>query len=292
LEKLAKGQEKIERELGQEKEIVEERILKTTLPLEIKEKILKDIKIITATNTKGMERKIAGSPIDLNISKAAIENLTKELKQKGEVYQKLLAEVKKQQEKTSDFKEKNKQCKNCQKYCSAHEKKTQKVMSEHETCKHCHKYDKQIQQSKEKLEKLTEKLEKLKKTKPGASKEIQKLVNDLKKEKKQNEKMRHEAFGNRTKCLILNKLKSERKDCLKCQEQKQKKYRAPIENPLQRVCLFDKNASPEVYLLSNEAVCCYNKKDLATFLEGEGKTKSLLKDKERGITDIKFYSIP
>jgi len=234
---------------------MEERILKSTLPLEVKEKVLKDIKIITGINTKEIVRKIASSPVDPNISKAAIENLTKELKQKGEVYQKLLVEFKKQQEKMNEFKEKSKECKNCQKYCSAHEKKTQKVMSEHETCRHCHKYDKQIQQSKEKIAELKEKLENLRKNKPRATKEIQKITNELTKKKEQSEKMRYESFGNRTKCPILNELKNERKACTKCQAQEPKKYRARIENPLQQVCLVNKEVNSEVYLLSQEAVC-------------------------------------
>ena len=41
-------------------------------------------------------------------------------------------------------------------------------LAKHETCPHCHKYDKQVQQSKEKVEELKAKLENLKKTKPGA----------------------------------------------------------------------------------------------------------------------------
>jgi len=270
---------------------MEEKILKSTLPLEIKEKVLKDIKIITGVNTKEITRKIANSPVDPTISKAAIESLTKDLKQKGEVYQNLLVEVKKQQEKMSAFKEKSKQCKNCQKYCSVHEKKTQKVMSSHETCRHCHKYDKQIQQSRGKIAELKEKVESLKKSKPGATKEIQKLVNELAKKKKQNEKIRYESFGNRTKCPILNELKAERKICSKCKEQEPKKYRTWIENPLKQVCLVDKEASSEIYLLSQGAVCWYKKKDLASFLEGDSKTKSLLRDKEREITDIKIYSV-
>ena len=57
-----------------------------------------------------------------------------------------------------------------------------------------------------KAEGLKEKLESLKKTKPGATKEIQKLINDLAKKKEQGEKIRYEALGNRTKCPILNEL--------------------------------------------------------------------------------------
>ncbi|RIA89957.1 hypothetical protein C1645_738221 [Glomus cerebriforme] len=234
---------------------MEERILKSTLPLETKEKVLKEV-IITGISTKEMKRKIENSPVDPNISKAAIDNLTKDLKQKGENYQKLLAEIKKQQEKIDNFKEKSKKCKDCQKYCSDHEKKTQKVMSKHETCKSCHKYDKQIQQSKEKAAELKEKLENLKKTKPEVTKEIQKLVNELTKKKEQGEKIRHESFGNRTKCPILNELKAERNGCSKCQEQKQKKHRAPVENPLQQISLVNQKVEkPEIYLLAQEDVC-------------------------------------
>ena len=128
-------------------------------------------------------------------------------------------------------------------------------MTKHETCQHCHKYDKQIQQSKEKVAELKAKLENLKKTKPGATKEIQKLVNDLAKKKEQGEKIRYEALGNRTKCPSLNKLKAERKACLKCQGQEKKKHRARVENPLRQVCLVDKEKNLEIYLLANADVC-------------------------------------
>src|SRR6185436_18122170 len=109
------------------------------------------------------------------------------------------------------------------------EKQTQKVMTEHETCKHCHKYDKQIQQARAKVEEIKEKLQK---TKPGATKEIKKLTTDLEQKKGQSEKIRYEALGNRTKCPTLNKLKAERKACLKCQGQEKRKHRAAVENPL------------------------------------------------------------
>jgi len=234
---------------------MEERVLKSTLPLETKEKVLKDSKIITGINTKETMRKIANSPVDATIGEVAIEEQSKDLKQKAKVYQKLLIEVKNQQDKISAFKEKSKQCKDCQKYCPKHEQKTQAEMAKHETCQHCHKYDKQIQQSKGKVEELKEKLENFKQARPGAVKEIQKLVTELAKKKEQGEKMRHEALGNRTKCPTLNELKAERKICSKCQEQEQKKYRARLENPLQQVCLVNKEGNPEIYLLANEDVC-------------------------------------
>ena len=269
---------------------MEERVLKSTLPLEVKEKVLRDIKIITGLNTKEMARKIANSPVDSTIGEVTIKDQSKDLKQKSEIYQKLLEEVKKQQDKISKLKEKSRRCKDCQKYCDEHEKQTQKVMAEHETCKHCHKYDKQIEQAKEKVEEIKEKLENSRKTKPGATKEIQKLTIALEEKKKQGEKIRHEALGNRTKCPILNKLKAERKVCSKCQEQEKRKYRARVENPLQKVCLVDKKKIPEIYLLANTNVCWYNKKDLTSFLEGGGRSKRMLKDEKREITDLKIYS--
>lgn len=241
--------------MQKERELAEERILKSTLALETKEKILRDIKIITGISTKEITRKIANSPIDPTIGEVAIKSQVKDLKQKGEIYQKLLVEFKGQQDKISSFKEKSKQCKDCQKYCAKHEQKNQAVMTKHETCSHCHKYDKQIEQFKVKVEALKERLENLKKMRPGSTKEIQKLVNDLAKKKEQGEKIRYEALGNRTKCPILNELKAERKFCPKCQEQVQKKHRARVENPLRQVCLVDKETKPEIYLLVGEAVC-------------------------------------
>ncbi|CAH1756530.1 13941_t:CDS:2 [Entrophospora sp. SA101] len=284
--------ERAEKEMREEKELMEERVLKSTLPLETKEKILKDSKIITGLNTKEIMRKIANSPVDATIGEVAIAEQSKDLKQKSKVYQNFLVEVKNHQDKISSFKEKSKQCKDCQKYCAKHEQKTQAEMTKHEACPHCHKFDQQIQQSKAKVAELKEKLENCKQTKPGATKEIQKLVTELAKKKEQGEKMRHEALGNRTKCPILNELKAERKACLKCQEQEQKKYRAQLANPLRQVCLVNKEGNPEIYLLANEDVCWYNKKDLVSFLESGGKSKRILKDEKREITDIKIYSTP
>ncbi|MEG7978723.1 MAG: hypothetical protein NY202_02185 [Mollicutes bacterium UO1] len=234
---------------------MEERVLKSTLPLETKEKILKDIKLITGINTKEMTRKIANSPVDSTIGEVAIKDQTKDLKQKGAAYQKLLEEYKKQQDKISGFKEKSKQCKDCQKYCPKHEQETEAEMVKHETCSYCHQNDKQIQGLKEKVAEIKEKLEALKKSKPGATKEIQKLTGELTKKKEQSEKLRHEAFANRVKCPTLNKLKAERKVCPKCQEQEKRKYRAHLENPLRQVCLVNKEGNPEIYLLANEDVC-------------------------------------
>ncbi|CAI2164569.1 18991_t:CDS:1 [Funneliformis geosporum] len=234
---------------------MEERVLKSTLPLEVKEKILKDTKLITGINTKEITKKIANSPVDLTIGEAAIKSQIQDLKQKGTTYQKLLTEYKKQQSKINDFKEKSKQCKDCQKYCPKHEKQNQEVMAKHDTCNFCHKNDKQIEQTKAKVEEIKEKIERLKKSKPGATKEIQKLVNELNKKKAQGEKLRHEAFANRVKCPTLNKLKTERKACSKCQEQEKKKYRARLENPLRQVCLVNKESNPEIYLLANEDAC-------------------------------------
>jgi len=73
--------------------------------------------------------------------------------------------------------------------------------------------------------------------------------------KKQSEELRNQAFGSRAKCPILNELKVETKECLKCQDQEKKKHRAPTENPLLRACLVKKEITPEIYLLVNEDVC-------------------------------------
>jgi hypothetical protein len=62
-----------------------------------------------------------------------------------------------------------------------------------------------------------------------------------------------------------------------------------VANPLQQVCLVDKERNPEIYLLAHEDVCWYNKKDLISFLESSGKSKRILKDEKREITDIKIY---
>ena len=256
LERLEKHKTKAEKEVREEKEIMEERIIKSTLSHEIKTEILKDLKIISGSKNKEIMKKIANSPVDLTISEVAVQEQIQDLKQKGTNYQKKSVEYKNQQEKIESFK-KNKveQCPDCQKYCSSHKEKNTKLMAEHKTCKHCHKYDKQIQQLKAKKEEVKKKLETLQESKPGATKEIKKLVNELEQIKKQSEELRNQAFGSRAKCPILNELKVETKECLKCQDQEKKKHRAPTENPLLRACLVKKEITLEIYLLVNEDVC-------------------------------------
>lgn len=50
-----------------------------------------------------------------------------------------------------------------------------------------------------------------------------------------------------------------------------------------------KSENPEIYLLAEEDVCWYNKKDLVSFLESGSRARSLLKDRQKEITDIRFY---
>jgi hypothetical protein len=53
---------------------------------------------------------------------------------------------------------------------------------------------------------------------------------------------------------------------------------------------FEADRYFEIYLLSKENVCWYNNKDLLNFFViDESKTKSLLKDRKKEITDIKMY---
>jgi len=57
-------------------------------------------------------------------------------------------------------------------------------------------------------------------------------------------------------CPQSRQLQSQVKECSNCQSQKEKKYKLIITNPLIHVRLFDaKGENPEVYLLSQEAVC-------------------------------------
>ncbi|CAH1756334.1 20428_t:CDS:2 [Entrophospora sp. SA101] len=261
LEKLEQEKEDKEQNLKEEKQKIEDKILKSTLPLKSKKEVLKEIKLIKGSKiSKELERKIASSPVDSTIGEVALQEQVKDLIKSGETYQQLLQEFQEKENEFNKFKEKTERCKDCQKYCSDHQKEIEK----HKTCSHCHKNDKQIQQTKEKIKEIKDKLEELKKTKPEAEKEIKKLTKELNKKEEENKKLYHEAFANRVKCPTLNELKEERKKCSGCQSKIEKKHVIKIENPLQQ--------------------------DLKEYLESESKTRSLLKDKKREITDVKFYT--
>jgi len=290
LDKLEKIKEETENKLQETKELIEEKVLKSTLPIEAKKEVLKDTKIIKGAEiNKDLAKKLANSPLDLTMSELAVKSQIEALKQEGVSYQKLVKEDKTQQDKISEFKEKSKQCRDCRKYCAKHQQQTEEQMTKHENCPHCSKNVKQAEQVNKKLVELQTNLEKLGKNQ-GKEKEIQKLNGQINKQKEESKKMRYEAFANRVKCPILNKLKLEKKDCADCQTQAKKKYKTIWQNPLQHALLVNKKIDPEIYLLAKEDVCWYNKKDLTSFLENESRSKNFLKNKQKEITDIKVYS--
>jgi hypothetical protein len=91
-------------------------------------------------------------------------------------------------------------------------------------------------------------------------------------------------------CAVFKDLQKGVKNCANCQDLRTKKHTTTILNPLRQTCLFDQNQNYEIYLLVQEAVCWYNKKDLTSFLTSkESRTKNLLRDKKRVITDVKIY---
>ncbi|RHZ35471.1 DNA gyrase subunit A [endosymbiont GvMRE of Glomus versiforme] len=288
-EKVEQEKQDKEQTLKEEKQKIEEKVLKSTLPLKNKKEVLKEVKLIKGAKiSKELERKIATSPIDPTIGEIALQEQIKDLIKSGENYQQLLQEYQEKENEFNKFKEKTEQCKDCQKYCSKHKEEIEK----HKTCSYCHKNDKQIQQAKEQIKEIKDKLEELKKTNPEAKKEIKKLTNDLSKKEAEKKKLHYEAFTNRVKCLTINTIKKERKYCSDCQEKINKKHLIKTENPLQHICIADKEANKsEIYLLSKKDVCWYNKKDLIDFLKNdENHSKSLLRNKTREITDVKVHS--
>lgn len=200
--------------------------MKSYLPNETKKEILKIVKVIEGTNfTREIERKIANSSVDNSIGEVAIQEQTKNLKQEGERHKQLTQDYKESQIKLNDFKKKIKQsCQDCQKYCDNHEKQTQEQAVQHEGANCCDKKSKEINQIKAKIETNQIKLEQLRKNKPESSKEIQQLISDLAKQRERSTKLRYEAFANRAKCPVLNKLKEERSICPNCQKQNKKKH--------------------------------------------------------------------
>ncbi|CAI2189385.1 10426_t:CDS:2, partial [Funneliformis geosporum] len=285
---LSNTKKEITNQTKKEREDLEKDVLNAALlNREQKEKLLQQAQI---KPNEELKRKIAEAALEENRNEEAIVHQQKSLMEKVADYKNSLGKVKEQQKESSDFFEMVKKCAGCRKYCAEHEKQAKIELEKHESCPHCNKYTNQIQKVQLEIAKIQEKITKLNQNPP--KKEVQKLTNDLEQKKEQAKQLRYSAFAQRVKCPTLQKLKQERKECSKCQAQTKKKYTSNLENPLQQVCLVSqKIEKPEIYLLVRESVCLYNKKDLVSFLESkESRSKNLLKDKKRVITDIKIYS--
>lgn len=110
-------------------------------------------------------------------------------------------------------------------------------------------------------------------------------------EKHQKQQIQHKTTPHQCSfsCPQSRQLQKQVKNCENCRKLRDQRHSAITANPLLHVCLFDKGQSPEIYLLSHEAVCWYNKKDLISFLVGEENRTRKLLDEKKVITDIKLY---
>jgi DNA-binding transcriptional MerR regulator len=165
--------------------------------------------------------------------------------------------------------------------------------SSHADCPHCGKKIKEWEANKQVVDELETEIHNLEKQ-SAPLKEIKKLIRKLQQLKEQQKMLRHEAFIAQVRCPLLKQLQAERKNCNDCRKQTLKKHVILINNSLIWAKLINEdevinNSKAEMYLLSNENVCWYNKSDLFNFLTSESKTRNLLKDKNRPLTDLQVY---
>jgi hypothetical protein len=181
----------------------------------------------------------------------------------------------KSREKKSEIesaKKKAKECVDCRKNCIKHEK----LKEEHENASCCDKKKVEIEKWKEKITKAKEK---------GVKNET------IKKYEKEYRELRQLSLKNRVTCPKFQAINQEIRGCSDCQKQKAKKAVKIIPTPVKKVLLVNTEVKPEIYLLAEDAVCWYNKKDLAVFLQDEKKKRLQFYKEQKSITDLSFYGI-
>jgi len=208
-------------------------------------------------------------------SKEENEELTKKYEQDLLDAKKKQKEIKtfieKNEDKKNFFKEKTKICLDCKKNCDKHE--LLKINHEKENC--CNKKDKEINIINEKIKKIESE----------DIKEKKKIINKYKKKYKELFKIN---LKNRINCFRFRKINQEIKECLYCKKQREKKSIFSFFNEISKVFVTDVFLNSEIYLLSEELVCLYNKKDLINFLQENKKKKIQFYKENKNIIDIFF----
>nr|CAG8443501.1 13422_t:CDS:2 [Entrophospora candida] len=146
-----------------------------------------------------------------------------------------------------------------------------------------HESDKCCDKKKTEKEELKGKIEQLQATKPN-SKKLEKLRAEFKELNKQ-------SLKNRVECPRFQEINQAIRKCLECNKQKSKKAVKITPAYLQKVLLLSKREKSEIYLLAEEAVCRYNKKDLVDFLQDEKKKKIQLYKGQKVITSLNAYPV-
>lgn len=130
---------------------------------------------------------------------------------------------------------------------------------------------------------MKEKIEQLRATKPS-SKKLEKLQEEFKELNKQ-------SLKNRVECPQFQAINQAIRECGECSKQKAKKAVKITPAYLQKVFLINKQVKSEIYLLAEEAVCWYNKKDLTSFFQDEKKKKIQFYKGRKAITSLNAYPV-
>ncbi|WNE40287.1 MAG: DNA gyrase subunit B [Mycoplasmataceae bacterium] len=206
------------------------------------------------------------------VNSEVIKKYEEELAQVKQKQQEWKEKVDKKKKELKDAKEKTENCSDCKKNCSWHE--AFKVQHEKDNCCDKKNDDKKA---------LKEKIEQLQIAKPD-SKKIVNLREEFKELNKQ-------SLKNRVECPKFQQINKEIRNCSDCNQQKAKKAIKIIPTCLQKIFLIDKKAKSEIYLLAEEVVCWYNKKDLNEFFRDEKKKKINFYKGKKEITNVSAYLV-
>jgi hypothetical protein len=293
LEKSKKNLDEINLKVQASKESLEKGITSSSLiSKEEKEKLLSDFKIKI---NEDLRRKIENSDFEMIRNDEAVKSELVFLNSKYLEYKKSLEEKRKKIEISREIQDSKEQCENCKNYCRKHEENLTSLTSHHNDCKHCGGKLREIEILKTGLTSVEKEISDLeKKENNGKNKKLKKKKKIQLSLKENLVKVRREYFIVQASCPQLNELKNDRKKCKDCIAKSEKKHVTKLSNPLISLNLValtpTEEKSPQMYILSEDSVCWYNKKDFLSFLENkENKTRSILKDKNKKITDIKIY---
>ncbi|CFW93437.1 DNA gyrase (subunit B) [endosymbiont DhMRE of Dentiscutata heterogama] len=235
------------------------------------EKLEEKLKIVKKKEEELKE--VLGQAQKEQVNPEVIEKYKKELDQIKQEQQGWKDKADKKKKELKNAEEKTKRCADCRKNCLQHEEA--KIQHENDKC--CDK-------KKREKEELKGKIEQLQKTAKPSAKKLEKLRAESKELNKQSSK-------NRLECPKFQALNKEIRNCSECIGKKAKKAVKIIPSHLQKVFLIDKRAKSEIYLLAEEVVCWYNKKDLVDFLQDEKKKRIQLYKGQKLITSLNAYPV-
>jgi hypothetical protein len=209
-----------------------------------------------------IKKRIKSSVVESIRNAQAVENEKDNLKTLNENHKDLIKQQRNNLEKGKELQNLKKNCDKCRLYCVDHDRQNKELIEKHDNCPYCGDKINQNKLLKEEGEKLEKTIIEEGNKKIVNKRLIQKLLKELSNKKDEQKILRREVFAIQAKCPVLNKSKSERKNCQNCQKQMDKKHIIRLRNALKHTFVlrgnnleFEADRYFEIYLLSKENVC-------------------------------------